>query len=188
MKNELKSGIYCIENIVNGKKYIGQAGNIASRFSKHKSELNRNKHFNSYLQNSWNKYGASNFKFYVLEYCDENIIDEKEDYYINLYNARNRDFGYNRKSGGKSGYKYNKEVIEKMSKSIKASYIGTNLREIKSKDALKQWSNTEIKAKIMGKNNGMYGKHHTDEAKKKISEKHKGIQSPKRNTTPCVLR
>ena len=37
-----KTGIYCIENTINHKKYIGQSIDIYSRWSKHKSELNNN--------------------------------------------------------------------------------------------------------------------------------------------------
>lgn len=57
----IKSGIYCIENIRNGKKYIGQSINVYYRWKKHKSELNNNTHDNDYLQKAWNKYGSDIF-------------------------------------------------------------------------------------------------------------------------------
>ena len=66
MQKNINSGIYCIENLTNQKKYIGQSVSVYNRWSKHKSELNRGTHDNDYLQNSWNKYGESKFKFYVL--------------------------------------------------------------------------------------------------------------------------
>lgn len=62
----LVSGIYCIENLSNSKKYIGQSVNISDRWKKHISELNRGSHHNDYLQKAWNKYGKNEFKFYVL--------------------------------------------------------------------------------------------------------------------------
>ena len=50
MQNENNtSGIYCIENIENNKKYIGQSKNINGRWYKHKNELKRGVHFNDYL-------------------------------------------------------------------------------------------------------------------------------------------
>ena len=70
MQKERKSGIYCIENIITNKKYIGQSIDVNERWRKHISELNHNYHHNDYLQKAWNKYGEDSFKFYVLEYCD----------------------------------------------------------------------------------------------------------------------
>ena len=184
MQNENNniSGIYCIENIKNNKKYIGQSKDINDRWRRHKGELNRGVHDNDYLQKSWNKHGEESFKFYVLEYCDTDKLDEKEIYYIKLHNTLNRDLGYNLKSGGQNGGSVlSKESRIKLSNSIKESYTD-ELKQIRSKIAFEQWINPEIKAKIMGSNNGMYGKHHSEESKRKMSENKKGIPSWRRNT------
>lgn len=71
------------------------------------------------------------------------------------------------KSGGRRGFECNEEVKVKLSHSIKKSYDDPERRKIQSENALKQWSDPEIKNKIMGANNYMYGKHHTAESKKK---------------------
>lgn len=186
MLRELKSGIYCIENIETNKKYIGQSIDINERWRKHLGELNHNKHHNDYLQKAWNKYGNDGFTFYVLEYCEENNLDEKEIYYINLYNTTDRECGYNLKSGGKMYSHHTDEIKNKISESNKQAYLNQDLRNIRSIDALNQWSNPEIKEKIMGANNGMYGRHHTEETKQKISDKNKGTISWRRNTTPVL--
>lgn len=93
-------GIYCIENLINHKKYIGQSRNVEMRWRSHRSELRRNIHGNDYLQKAWNKYGEDNFQFYILEECIVDIMNDRERYYIVLYDATNRGCGYNIESGG----------------------------------------------------------------------------------------
>ena len=65
MKSKI-CGIYCIENLLNHKKYIGQSVDIYTRFYDHKRHLKLNRHDNSYLQNEWNKHGSDNFLFYII--------------------------------------------------------------------------------------------------------------------------
>ena len=188
MQNEIKSGIYCIENITTNKKYIGQSTDINDRWRKHISELNHNSHHNDYLQKAWNKYGEDDFEFYILEYCNEDELDEKENYYINFYDTIDRKYGYNLKSGGQAHCHHTEEVKNKISESNKKAYQNQELRELRSINALKQWANPNIKEKIMGSNNGMYGKHHNEETRQKISKNRSGIPSHKRNRTPvfCI--
>lgn len=168
-KNNI-SGIYCIENKLDHKKYIGQSINIYSRWSKHKYELNNKKHDNFYLQESWDKNGEDCFYFYVLEECNECDLDDKERYYIELFNTLNKDYGYNFTNGGKKDFVMLDEVYTKSSNSLKDTYLNTDLKEIRRKDALKQWSNPNIRKKICGENNGMYGKHHSEETLNKLRE------------------
>lgn len=80
------SGIYCIINIYNGKRYIGSSKNIRERLWGHRASLRHNKHCNSHLQNSWNKYGEKNFDFYVIEKCPEEKLLEREQFYIDTIN------------------------------------------------------------------------------------------------------
>lgn len=91
----IKTGIYKILNITNNKVYIGSATNLAKRWRDHKWYLNHNKHHNSHLQTSWNKYGENSFEFFILIECDikELLIKERE--FINNFNAFNNKFGYN---------------------------------------------------------------------------------------------
>ena len=101
MKEKL-CGVYCIENIQNTRKYIGISRNIERRWKEHKSELNRHVHNNQYLQSAWDKYGEENFKFYVIELCDEEILSEKEKFYIKSYNSLSHNNGYNLTVGGEN--------------------------------------------------------------------------------------
>lgn len=71
MDNCIISGIYKIENTVNGKCYIGSSTKLLARWNRHKNMLSKNKHENSRLQNSYGKHGAKAFTFTVLEYVEE---------------------------------------------------------------------------------------------------------------------
>lgn len=182
MKNKRKSGIYCIENIINNKKYIGQSIDINDRWRRHVNELEHNCHHNDYLQKSWNKNGKNNFDFYVLEYCDVDSLDDKERYYISLYNTMDRNLGYNLISGGQDNHCMCEASKKKLSDSIKSSYINNHeLIERRRIDAINYWSNPENVKKHSGKNNGMFGKKHSEESKKLMSENRKGTQSWNRN-------
>lgn len=172
MSKEKISGIYCIENIVNHKKYIGQSCNIYSRWYNHKYCLNNNIHSNTYLQNSWNKYGKNNFVFTIIEKCDENIIDEKEKYWINHYNTMNDDFGYNLDSGGNLNKHHSIETKIKMSRSAKGIYP--------SEETKIKISNNR-KGKMVGQDHFMYGKHLSLSTKSKISKSLKGLHAGNKN-------
>ena len=89
----LKTGIYKITCLSNNRIYIGSAAAFKASDSKkgfyrglqrHISDLNSNKHKNKILQNSWNKYGQSNFKFEILEFCEPYSCSKKEQHYLDI--------------------------------------------------------------------------------------------------------
>ena len=88
-------GIYTITNIIDNKIYIGCSTKINERLSKHKRNLRSNKHPNLHLQLAYNKYGKDNFHFDILEECSGDLIYSQENYWANLLNVHNDNFGYN---------------------------------------------------------------------------------------------
>lgn len=107
----MKSGIYKIKNLTNCKVYVGSALDLAKRCSNHKSDLNRNRHSNKYLQSAWNKHSSENFVFEVLEYCEKEKLIEREQCWINFYKP---EYNLNPVAGSNLGRKWSKEVRETM--------------------------------------------------------------------------
>jgi group I intron endonuclease len=169
-----KSGIYCIENLINNKKYIGQSVDIDNRWYKHKYALDCGKHDNDYLQKSWNKYGENNFKFYVIEHCDVDQLNERETYYISFYDTFvNRDKGYNLTSGGGANNKFSQEVCDKKSKALMGHSVSQETRKKISKHH----------ADVSGEKHPMYGKKHTEAAKQKMRQAGLGRPSARKILT-----
>jgi group I intron endonuclease len=110
-----------IKNIINNKVYIGQAIDLNRRKEQHIYELNGNRHNNKHLQRAWNKDGASNFIFSVIEKCSENNLTKREQYWINYYGGIDNNNNYNFREASSSGT-FNKAVRAKMSKSTKKRF------------------------------------------------------------------
>lgn len=91
----MKSGIYQITNVINGKKYIGKSINTDNRRYHHWYYLKNGKHGNPHLQSSYNKYGKESFHFVVLEYCEVEDLVDREMYWIEKLDTKNPNKGYN---------------------------------------------------------------------------------------------
>lgn len=115
----MRAGIYAIRNFQTDKIYIGQAVNIYKRWKNHRIELRLNRHGNRYLQSAYNKYGSVNLVFYVMEYCNTASLDDREQFYMDLYNSYDREDGYNLSptaGGSCTGFKHSEETKAEWSK------------------------------------------------------------------------
>jgi len=111
-----KIGIYRILCLVNDKGYIGQSTHLRKRKGAHFLALKKNIHINGHLQRAFNKYGKNNFKFEILEECSIEKLDEREKYYISLYDTINEDKGYNIRPETTTnlGFHHSEETKQKM--------------------------------------------------------------------------
>lgn len=156
------------------------------RWKQHQNKLNKNNHPNVYLQSAWNKYGESDFDFSILEHCEFDMLDEKENYWIEFYNTLDRTKGFNLKSGGQNGgSQYSDESRKKMSETQKELFKNPDEIERLRQQSLKVWSDEAYKQSRSGENHPLFGRHHSDETKKKISEANKGKRKPPRSKEHC---
>ena len=182
------SGIYKITHKESKKVYIGQSTDVKERLKDHKRRLNNNKHDNSYLQNSWNKYGENAFDFSVIEELtkDFRLLNEREVHWITYYDSLNKQKGYNIAFGGGNSYslagKSEEEkiiIFKKMGVTQSLKYSGVNAPnygKIMSEEQKKKISNS-----LKGSKNPNYNKE-----RKEHSEKMKGANNPRSKKIICT--
>lgn len=179
--NKIIIGIYCIKNKLNNKCYIGQSNNIKRRWRRHLTTI-KHKKLPIYL--ALDKYGIDNFEFTILEECKTEELNDKEGYWINLFNTMSPN-GYNLTSGGGSGGTRSKDTRMKISIALTGENnpmygkeFSTQHKERLSKSLKGRIVSEETKSKMSnaqrGENNYWFGKTVPDKTKRKISESTSG--------------
>ena len=142
----MSSGIYQIQNQINGKRYIGSAINLKCRCTQHFSDLRYRRHYNSHLQAAFLKYGETAFLFSVLEYTEPPLLLEREQHYLNIWSP---EYNILAIAGSRLGHCHSLETRAKMSAA---------------------WTIERRQAKA----DRQRGSHHSEETRRKMSEAHKG--------------
>ncbi len=143
--------IYKHTNKIDKKVYIGQTMQNPPEKRQHPSNYKNN----TYFYNAIQKYGQENFEHEIIE---NNLslkeANEKEAYQIKYYDSTNHDKGYNIRLGGNNSL-LSEETKKKMSQ---------NHRNVKGEN------NFFYGKHFIGEQHPMYGKHHSEETKEKISK------------------
>ena len=107
--------IYKITNKVNNKMYIGQTvKTVNKRFTQHINNSNKPYFSQIVLYKAFNKYGIENFICETIEEVPNELLDEREQYWIEYYDTYFN--GYNSTLGGRATELYNwdvDDIIEK---------------------------------------------------------------------------
>jgi len=181
--------VYCVENLVNGKKYIGGTTNYSRRKITHKCLLKRGSHYNDNLQDDYNKYGKSSFMFYPIEIVEKEYLLDQEDYWIDQLHTMVSSFGYNLQDNktktqelvekivrrGKEspwyGRKHTIETKNKIRMSRIGKYVGINSPIYGVKKSLEHIHKISEMSKLrIGPKNHRYGTIQSEETKKLIAE------------------
>lgn len=107
--------IYKITNHINGKVYIGQTRNLIEYRWQHHLYKGRNQDkpdTNYPLYRAMRKYGLENFSILQIEEIDNELLDERECYWIQQENSLTPN-GYNCDLGGKGVSRYNHDEVLK---------------------------------------------------------------------------
>lgn len=137
--------IYCIENLIDHMKYIGQTSQtIGIRWSGHKRACKEKQNY--HLYNAMNYYGIENFTVYELEKISKITKEEL----IDALNSQERkciekfdtyDNGYNNTVGGRDTNNQERSVRQ-------YTLNGDILQEFKSIDSLKEYLNRDCVSSV----------------------------------------
>ena len=148
--------IYTFKNLINGKIYVGQTKHPEKR--KHEHLKCAKDGVNGRLYWAIRKHGEENFLFEVIEDCEDNITNQREEFWITHFDSFEN--GYNSTTGG-DHYQLSEEAKKK---------IGLAGRRPMSE---------EQKQKLREANKGKKPPPHSEETLRKMSESMKG-----KNTGP----
>ncbi len=137
--------IYKTTNLITGKIYIGQ------------DSKNDNIYLGSgnLIKKAIKKYGKDNFKKEILWFASSQLeLNEKEAFFIETYNSRNKDIGYNIAYGGTNGTMLNRKHSDSTKEKMSLIRMGMEFTESHKLNLSK----------------AKKGKKLSDETKKKLSE------------------
>jgi group I intron endonuclease len=122
------SGIYAIENTVNGKIYIGQAQDVYRRWHAHMTASRAGKMARK-LMNAWRKYGEQSFRFFVVERCAVADLDTREQAWIDTFDAVNSGYNVSPTAGSVRGTKQTDERRKLTAERVKAQWQDSVVRQ-----------------------------------------------------------
>jgi group I intron endonuclease len=164
--------IYKITNLINNKIYIGQTYSIRERWYRYRSSVKREVDSGMMIVRAMIKYGIENFKIEEIEKCkNRNESNIREKYYIELYDARNTNVGYNIALGGDSQWQ-SAEIIAKIQEGRKKYFelYGNPRKGIPLSEKHKK----AISIASMGKPGTNLGRAFSQEWKDKLSDSNSG--------------
>lgn len=178
--------IYLITNTINNKRYVGQVIKHRGYQLRWKEHINGIKYANTrLLSNAINKYGKDAFNVQLIEDdIPENLIDEREKYYITKFNTFYQNTaGYNMTIGGQGVHQYEHTEADKLKiaesskrfwKELKANpekfsdrnnKISQKLKGRPKSDVTKEKLSVAAKNRFKNSPGTFKGKHHTEKSK-----------------------
>lgn len=92
--------IYSIRCLINNRVYVGASSNFRRRKEYHWERLANICHDNPELQEDYNCFGEAGFSIDIIETCEKEHSDEREQCWIDYYGGVESDSTYNLRGGG----------------------------------------------------------------------------------------
>ena len=194
--------IYKIENKINGQIYIGQTvKSVEKRFQQHKNNSNKSYFSQIVLYKAFNKYGIENFKCSEIEEVPNELLDEREKYWIEYYDSYFN--GYNSTLGGRLVQLYDwdiDDIIEKYQELRSARKVAqvigcdhSTIDNILNINGVKRFNKTEqdYRPIILKRDKNLYEFRNTTEAAQWIVDNNysrtKNVVSVRRKVAYAIL-
>jgi group I intron endonuclease len=139
-------GIYLIRNTVDGKVYVGQSVHTHRRWHEHKKCAKWG--HKSHLYSAIRLYGAEAFVHELLEECLPEMFDEREAYWMAVYDCRNPEKGYNLLPAGQRGRVMDAETRERIASKLRGRKVPADVVARRAEQARGRKHTPETKAKI----------------------------------------
>lgn len=176
-----RKGIYRIYSDKTNKSYIGSTWkSFKGRWKQHLDKLNRNNHPSQKLQNDYNLYGTDSFTCEIIEVIEsQEILLEREKYYIELYNSYKS--GYNANPDLSLSPMMNEESRIKSSETHKKQW--EELKQSMSPEEFEKY-----KKEYCEKTGFVKGREPWNKGIKMTEEQTKNMKKPKKNGVSQAMK
>lgn len=147
MSGVIETGVYCILNTLNGKRYIGSAASgFSHRWAVHRNHLRHGKHHSLHLQRAWDRDGEAAFEFAILERCPPADCIRREQFFITQFQTADPKTGYN--IAPLAGSTLGTKLSEGQKTKLRAALANPITRERMSNSAKKRIASEETRKKM----------------------------------------
>lgn len=163
--------VYKLLCTANKRFYIGSTIDYAKRKERHLRDLRSGSHNNIFLQRTFNKYGEGAFKWKVIYVDTKDEARALEQHYIDKYMQDKRCMNIGKTASGGDNLSRNPRrdsIVSQMASTMRERIARMTEEERKAK-----WGHS-------GASNGMYGRTHTEDTRKKLRECNLGRASKRR--------
>lgn len=163
----MASGIYEIVNLVNGKRYVGSAVDIAQRWREHRKGLRAGRHHSRHLQSAWLKYGTDAFEFRIVAECDPLLLIAKEQA---EFDRLRPDYNICPTAGSTLGRPHSAETRNKIGASKRGLKMPPRDENHRAKLSAAHKGRKKAPAHMAALQDGRRARLHTDEDRARVSE------------------